>query len=618
MPPILRRGRMSTRARARQSERAAQLDATMFAGLEETNPYEDEGQRCEMHTYESRVDSRGEPVLLRSGCKTDLGNGEKATSYEAALVVTRYYSDLRELETTELKIQSPYIKAALKEVIGSYPGVNIESNGPISIVDEPRCLFHYHDELETYASKLRDKQAKDHVDFCLQYTRKVFRRQMDSYETTMQGENAIPRLEFQDLWMAFKPGVLLYYNCEGIDIICRLEHITEYPKCGDSNPYWHVATEVLASFGTELKRIFLHAKIIHFHGQISLRELNIFPLVYHQDVRLIKKTILERGRKYVSLLGIHHCSYDGVAEDLWSNERSSRSTIWALFDVAKLEPVKYNKEAFTSLVLSQEKKDTLSSLVQLQAADAPRFDDFVVGKGKGLIILLYGLPGVGKTFTAESIAEYAQRPLYTLGQDEIGLVGHESEQKLTSALSTASRWNAVVLMDEADVFMQERGEHEFRRNEQVSVLLRILEYFEGIMFLTTNRVHTIDPAFKSRIHLSLAYPNLSTEARRGLWKTFILKATDQRHPRWLGAKFLETLSKEDVNGREIKNIIRVAHALAVSDKRPMRADDILQGLRSLKDFERDFNKAAPKRQLDDKEEVTPGKKAKLGQSSPSK
>jgi hypothetical protein len=120
------------------------------------------------------------------------------------------------------------------------------------------------------------------------------------------------------------------------------------------------------------------------------------------------------------------------------------------------------------------------------------------------------------------------------------------------------------------------------------------------MILTTNRVQTIDAAFKSRIHLSLTYPPLSADSRCGLWETFILKCTQQR-PQWLHAKLLRNISEEAVNGREIKNIVRVAHALAANDKRMMRAKDILQGLQYLKDFERDFNKATEKRKIFDRE-----------------
>lgn len=157
---------------------------------------------------------------------------------------------------------------------------------------------------------------------------------------------------------------------------------------------------------------------------------------------------------------------------------------WALFDVSKLNPVKYNKDAFASLVLPSDMKKTLFSLVRLQKEDSSQFDDLVIGKGKGLIILLHGPPGVGKTFTAgwsrheinsirpnnylESIADYAQRPLYTLEGTDFAYEYYSREKGLANVLARASRWNAVVLMDEADVFMQERSMTDYARNEQVS------------------------------------------------------------------------------------------------------------------------------------------------------
>ena len=131
------------------------------------------------------------------------------------------------------------------------------------------------------------------------------------------------------------------------------------------------------------------------------------------------------------------------------------------------------------------------------------------------------------------------------------------------------------------------------------------------MFLTTNRVQTVDPAFKSRIHLSLTYPALSVTARNRLWETFILTGTKQHRPRWLNAKFLENISRTEVNGREIKNIVRVAHALAASDRRPMQADDIFHGLRSLNNFEIDFDRAVTKRRRGEDLEIPVSKKARL-------
>jgi hypothetical protein len=122
----------------------------------------------------------------------------------------------------------------------------------------------------------------------------------------------------------------------------------------------------------------------------------------------------------------------------------------------------------------------------------------------------------------------------------------------------------------------------------------VLEYFEGTMFLTTNRLGSIDPAFKSRIHLSLAYPQFSTDSKIKLWEKLISHGSGGTQHRWLNAKFLRKIATEDVNGRQIKNIVRMAYSRAANGNRAMVQDDILLGLEALKSFETDFNEGVKK------------------------
>jgi len=131
------------------------------------------------------------------------------------------------------------------------------------------------------------------------------------------------------------------------------------------------------------------------------------------------------------------------------------------------------------------------------------------------------------------------------------------------------------------------------------VLLRVLEYYEGILFLTTNRVETIDHAFKSRIHLSIAYPPLSADARGELWTSFILRANRGQTPEWLTTVFLGYLTEKKVNGREIRNIVRVGQSLPHNEQRDMKAADLLQGLDSLEQFETDFSRMSEQRRNKD-------------------
>lgn len=96
-----------------------------------------------------------------------------------------------------------------------------------------------------------------------------------------------------------------------------------------------------------------------------------------------------------------------------------------------------------------------------------------------MIILLCGPPGVGKTLTAESVAEQMRVPLYMMSAGDLGLDPRGVESKLTEILQMCTRWKAVLLLDEADVFLEQRSLHELERNKLVSIFLRVLEYFEG-------------------------------------------------------------------------------------------------------------------------------------------
>jgi SpoVK/Ycf46/Vps4 family AAA+-type ATPase len=98
------------------------------------------------------------------------------------------------------------------------------------------------------------------------------------------------------------------------------------------------------------------------------------------------------------------------------------------------------------------------------------------------------------------------------------------------------------------------------------VFLRLLEYYHGVLFLTTNRVETFDPAFKSRIDLNIKYPDLDEAARREVWETFTRES--QRFPRngsSLSATDVDHLASLELNGREIKNIVKSARLLALAD-----------------------------------------------------
>jgi AAA+ superfamily predicted ATPase len=155
--------------------------------------------------------------------------------------------------------------------------------------------------------------------------------------------------------------------------------------------------------------------------------------------------------------------------------------------VEYIQPVQWNVQAFDKLVLPPSQKQLIKALVESHQDSHSNFDDFIEGKGRGLNIVLHGAPGTGKTYSAESIADYTKSPLYVLSAGDLGADPVEMEKSLSRTLRLCTIWNAVLLLDEADVFLEERSLHDLERNALVSIFLRLLEYYSGILFLTTNR-----------------------------------------------------------------------------------------------------------------------------------
>jgi hypothetical protein len=132
-----------------------------------------------------------------------------------------------------------------------------------------------------------------------------------------------------------------------------------------------------------------------------------------------------------------------------------------------------------------------------------------------------------------------------LGEDPSAL-----ESRLSLIFRLTSHWKALVLLDEADVFVQERSTNH-NTNGLVSVFLRKLEYFQGVMFMTTNRVRSFDDAIKSRITLALRYDSLSPATRRIIWKKFLDKATTSSGPATYKSTELDAFARKSLNGRQV-------------------------------------------------------------------
>ncbi|CAI7628266.1 unnamed protein product [Penicillium viridicatum] len=241
---------------------------------------------------------------------------------------------------------------------------------------------------------------------------------------------------------------------------------------------------------------------------------------------------------------------------------------WILLSLDYIHESVPSNESISNLVIGQDELKTIQALSNRQNSKIGHWSaDFIEGKGSGQIILLHGPPGVGKTYTVEAISEWLHRPLLALTVADIGTIETLVEGHLMKWFNLAEAWNAVLLVDEADIFLERRQNRDLARNGLVSAFLRRMEYFKGLLFLTTNRVGQIDDAFISRVHVAIGYQSLNEETRRKVWNGFFRKLVCDRAgkiqiapdaKKWV----LDTTNETQLNGRDIRNALQTAITLA--------------------------------------------------------
>ncbi len=250
--------------------------------------------------------------------------------------------------------------------------------------------------------------------------------------------------------------------------------------------------------------------------------------------------------------------------------------------VSGLKAVDFNDSAFKRLVIPPARKQLIEALVLSHSTMQPSSElkissgsaaettvkppssnapNIIAGKGEGAIFLLYGPPGVGKTLTAEAVAELLHKPLYVISMGELGTSPESLEERLLDVLELCVPWGALVLIDEAEMLLERRSKNDIVRNAMVCVMLRLLEYYRGILFLTTNRVESIDPAFQSRVHCALKYEPLSFDSRVAIWSDVLRHAAGSEEAAKLADIDVAALAAHPLNGRQIKNVLQLALAL---------------------------------------------------------
>ncbi|MEM5431772.1 ATP-binding protein [Cupriavidus oxalaticus] len=270
------------------------------------------------------------------------------------------------------------------------------------------------------------------------------------------------------------------------------------------------------------------------------------------DASFWREAGVETGFESVPLHGYLHLFHLEWHRNLWVH-------------VQHLSEYRYQPELRDKLVLPDHHRDLIDILTSHMDVLVP---DFVPGKSGGTTILCQGAPGLGKTLTAEVYAEVVGKPLYRVHSGQLGTTAASVGASMGGILQRAMRWNAILLLDEADVYIRCR-DNDLEHNAIVAEFLRTLEYFNGLLFMTTNRIGDVDDAILSRCIATIHYETPGKEDARRLWRLQAAQFGAE-----LGDGLVEALLRAypKASGRDIKELLKLATRYARAREVPLSED----------------------------------------------
>ncbi|CAL3963695.1 unnamed protein product [Diplocarpon coronariae] len=448
-----------------------------------------------------------------------------------------------EKQTHHVDIKSEGLRDVLRSVLQDVKGICLRETKP-SV--EQNLLFHYLSDLEAYRSNtVLDDSTLQHLSLLVDFIKKT-------YESTAERLSALLEkceITYDLLWAFFKPNAVLYTTCVG----------TGKPRCVNR-------IMVDAIYFREANLNYARASIDEPDKESS--SLSGWTILGSDDSEKSPDAVKKTGMEPSDVKGddLLICSPTLLGFSLGNK-------LWAEFAIDDIRDIEWQPEALSHLQIPQKKKKAIHALLEAHIKRASSNSC------------------AGKTLTAEVLSEYFQMPLYAVSAGELGRTAEELESRLPLIFERASKWNALLLLDEADFFLEQRSIGDRNRNALVCVFLRTLEHYQGIMFFTTNHVKQIDDAIASRIHFKIKYDILGPDQRRGVWEYFLKKATTPQGPLVYSKSGLESLVQKPLNGRQIKNLTSTAHALALQEGTQVTLSHLEFAIKAGEDFERDVNGA---------------------------
>ncbi|VTT78387.1 unnamed protein product [Fusarium fujikuroi] len=558
------------------------------------------GHICEVRDAFAEFDKSGDFVKwldeMPYGEEEDPVRKAKRIRDTYAIVCGRYPTRESTWEVQTIWINNPILQDVLRGIMGDHPDWSFRE-GNVSFQKPFVPLVHHWEQLCELVDIDAGSETQKFMKLFMDLIRGELRDTLIRVKQIMETGCAA----FYDLQFVYRPGQLFFDSRPPM-------------AAGISRDYIHskVMVSQIKWDGEEYHVAVSSFNFPRFAGIRPISELCVRPAwaCSEDDIKSMKAALLERGRKYEALRGIHYRFYPGILKKEHTHCEADASG-WGdasipsilslptqaiagriILDAAgqhghrgsSSDPLSSLRITSAMYTNGQCSKSSTASDHQVSQEDSDPEDEEVEGPKrlkdeqamlavstvkcfsienkmwwKGLVMLLCGPPGTGKTFTAESVSENLKRPLYRVDTSDLGMDPKTLEGNLKTALDRCARWDAILLLDEADLFLEKRTSSNLTQNEMTTIFPRILEYYKGVMMLTTNRYLAIDPAFESRIDLSFVWYNFLIREDKAL-------AGD--------SDAIAKLASMPLNGRQIKSAVKTARILATSENLPLAVDHL--------------------------------------------
>lgn len=484
------------------------------------------GSICKaLHLYQMNPDDNGITSWTKDSVAETAEPVKDPESSQYAIIVreVKCCSGYKRLEIDSIVVQSDHLKRVLAGVMYGYRGITMS----LEKVEfrKPFGPFIHRWELFTGARDNEpNAEAKAHLDLLYE----VMATELN--DVIKRKNSLVPNgmITFDMLWTIFEPGGTAYSIVNGHKRAFQHEKSFIGPDFKDYEIQAVYIDYNGYGFGYRKYKFFIPA----FEGTKPIMALPVIPLICHDDRGTLLETLTLRGKLWYLHKGYHYKQYEGLAlatymgreinynitsrviidteaylafhsdnclkdlEDMSSSLGDAQLLFatpilrgysledrkWLELFIDGVSDINWNPRPFKSLVLPDGEEENVKKLVlALANSQSKKVDansDVLQGRCRSVIMLLQGPPGVGKTLTAECVAEVMKMPLYVLSARALGNTTARVEESLKSTLPLIAKWGALLFLEDADIFIQEPNPSDLRANELSYVHLALLEHYQ--------------------------------------------------------------------------------------------------------------------------------------------